>query len=162
MTQGESNMYMNNFRRFIVLMGLTLTILAGAFTSPVFAQPAPAEQEAVSSLYPSCGAINTGLGATPINDATKAAACFLKAYTNCQPATLTGNFSGIDSGVRRTFFLVQEPSKCLVVNVAENYVLPLRSVNDRAELCSSVQQKDKGLLLTSCGQDGDIVLPDQQ
>ena len=39
-------MYMNNFRRFIILIGLTLTLLVGNFTSPVFAQPAPAQQEA--------------------------------------------------------------------------------------------------------------------
>jgi len=34
-------MYMNNFRRFIIQIGLTLTLLVGNFTSPVFAQPAP-------------------------------------------------------------------------------------------------------------------------
>lgn len=30
-------MYMNNFRRFIVLMGLALTLLVGSFTAPAFA-----------------------------------------------------------------------------------------------------------------------------
>ncbi|MBR8840080.1 MAG: hypothetical protein DSM106950_40330 [Stigonema ocellatum SAG 48.90 = DSM 106950] len=37
-------MYINNFRRFIVLMGLALTLLVGSFIAPIFAQPAPAQQ----------------------------------------------------------------------------------------------------------------------
>lgn len=154
--QGKSNTYMNNFRRFIVVSGLTFTLLVEASTGAVFAQPAQAQQQ--GSVYLSCGAINTGLGATGGDANNAAAACFLQAYTSCQPATLTANFTGIDSGVRRTFFLVKEPSKCLVVNVAENYVISGFS-NERAELCSSVQQKDKGILIQSCGLDGDIVLP---
>ena len=39
-------MYMNNFRRFIVLMGLALTLLVGSFTAPALAQGTPAQQDA--------------------------------------------------------------------------------------------------------------------
>ncbi|NMG20314.1 hypothetical protein [Brasilonema bromeliae] len=39
-------MYMNNFRRFIVLMGLALTLLVGSFTAPAFAQETLAQKDA--------------------------------------------------------------------------------------------------------------------
>ncbi|MEH1874775.1 hypothetical protein [Nostoc sp.] len=149
---------MNNFRRFMVVSGLTLTLVVETITVTGFAQPAQAQEQAPGSVYLSCGAINTGLGATSSDANSTAAACFLQAYTSCQAATLTANFTGIDSGVRRRFFLVKEPGKCLVVNVAENYVIPQFS-SDRAELCSSVQQKDKGIVIKSCGVNGDIILP---
>jgi len=154
---------MNNFPRFIVVSGLTLTLVAETITATIFAQSAQAQQQgpiamAPGSVYLSCGAINTGLGATSSDADSAAASCFLQAYATCQAATLTANFTGIDSGVRRTFFLVKEPGKCLVVNVAENYVIP-GFTNDRTQLCSSVQQKNKGIVIKSCGVDGDIVLP---
>lgn len=41
-------MYILDFRRFIVLMGLTLTLLVGSFTAPVFAQGTPAQKEAAT------------------------------------------------------------------------------------------------------------------
>jgi hypothetical protein len=39
---------MNNFRRFIILIALTLTLIMGDFTSPVFAQPAPVPAQQVA------------------------------------------------------------------------------------------------------------------
>ncbi|MEH1961926.1 MAG: hypothetical protein V7L05_19000 [Nostoc sp.] len=58
---------MNNFPGFIVVSGLTLTLVVKTITATVFAQPAQAQQQvptavAPSSVYLSCGAINTGLG----------------------------------------------------------------------------------------------------
>lgn len=45
-------MYMTNFRRFIVLMGLTLTLLVGSFASPAFAQPKLAQIGDVAEVPP--------------------------------------------------------------------------------------------------------------
>ncbi len=49
-TQIGTKRYMNNFRRFIISIGLTLTLLLGSSTAPVFAQPAPAQQEAPAAV----------------------------------------------------------------------------------------------------------------
>jgi hypothetical protein len=46
----QGSKYMNSFRRFIVLIALTLTVLAGAFTSPVFAQPAQQEATVLADV----------------------------------------------------------------------------------------------------------------
>ncbi|MEJ6486106.1 hypothetical protein N0Y54_33425 [Nostoc punctiforme UO1] len=43
---------MNNFRRFIVLKGLTFSLLVGAFTTPVFAQPQPEQPQGTSTVAP--------------------------------------------------------------------------------------------------------------
>lgn len=41
-------MHVNNFRRFIVLMGLALTLLVGSFTAPALAQGVSAQLEAIT------------------------------------------------------------------------------------------------------------------
>lgn len=72
---------MKNFRRFIVLIGLALTLLMGSFTAPAFAQGTPAQQDA-----PTAAALPVTQSSTSVRRATRPCDIYHNAGTPCVAA----------------------------------------------------------------------------
>jgi hypothetical protein len=109
-----------------------------------------------------CGNIHT----TPrgiLADTTSAITvenCFAQAYKQCQPATLNFLLVSLDSGVNRTFTIKSANGQCTITDAAQHYVVPQKPGPAQVYTCSGLTQEADGLHFSSCGQDGDILVPD--
>lgn len=108
-----------------------------------------------------CGTIHT----TPrgnVTDTTAAKAaefCFSQAYQQCHPAKLGFMLVSLDSGVNRTFTINSNNGKCTITDAAQHYVVPQKPGPVQTYICTGLTTQADGLHLTSCGQDGNVVVP---
>lgn len=138
----------------------------------------------LSTLLLACGtnsATTTGAGATPTkvvarqcgtvhttprgiiadtSAAKTAEDCFVQDYKQCHPATLSFTLLSVDSGINRTFTVKSANGKCTITDAVQHYVVPRQPGPAQVYTCTGVTQEADGLHFSSCGQDGDVVVPD--
>ena len=128
----------------IVLAGAALTACAGSSSGPP-----PAKRD--------CGAIHQGAGG--IQSDPTAEQCFARAYTSCHPATLEYTFTGVDAGATHTFTVApQAYGGCSLTDTVQSYVIPSHNTT-RTYTCAGLKQQGGGLLITGCGNEGDVFIP---
>lgn len=109
-----------------------------------------------------CGTVHTDpRGIIADTSAAKAVEdCFFQAYQQCRPATLNYSLVSLDTGVDRTFTVKSANGQCSVTDAVQHYVVPQKPGPAQVYTCSGVTQQADGLHFSSCGQDGDIIVPD--
>lgn len=106
-----------------------------------------------------CGTIR--ISATPIVVDAKtrdAKECFWHAYQQCQAATLTVNFTGVDTITRRILTLSQG-TPCHVTVVVQHSIVPQPVKTTGNYSCGSIDRTSQALVIKTCGKDGDITIP---
>ena len=108
-----------------------------------------------------CGTIHTTPqgNVTDTNAAKAAEFCFSQAYQQCQPAKLDYMLISLDSGVNRTFTIKSDNGKCTITDAAQHYVVPQKPGPAQVYTCTGLTTQADGLHLSSCGQDGNLVVP---
>lgn len=109
-----------------------------------------------------CGSFSGNPIGTGDAHASTAEQCFLKAYSTCEPATLTFTQMGVDTGTIHTFSVKQSRSGCTVADAAQGYsaVFSGRRGTIQHYACAGLQAQSNGsILVQSCGDEGDITLP---
>ncbi len=109
-----------------------------------------------------CGTVHT----TPrgvITDTSAAKTvenCFFQDYQQCRPATLSYTLLSLDSGIDRTFTVKSANGHCSVTDAVQHYVVPKQPGPAQVYTCTGVTQQADGLHFSSCGTDGDVLVPD--
>jgi hypothetical protein len=115
-------------------------------------------------VFHSCGTVHVAAGRVPPGDAAAATAaenCFAQAYTTCQPTVLTYTSMGVDTGTTQTFSASRVNGACAVKDVVQAYTANGggKTFPSQTYTCTGVQQRADGLLFTSCGAAGDVLVP---
>jgi hypothetical protein len=109
-----------------------------------------------------CGSFSGNPIGTADAHASAAEQCFLKAFSACEPATLTFTQMGVDTGTVHTFSIKQPKSGCSVADAAQGYSANFggRRGDVQHYACAGLQAQSNGsILVPSCGDEGDIILP---
>ena len=110
-----------------------------------------------------CGAITAALGAGTTSDpkVLQAEACFIHAYARCDRADLVFTTIAVDVGVIHTFRLQPAGTICMVNDTAQGYSANFGGSHGplRFYACAGLAQQDGGLLIRSCGTEGNIFVP---
>jgi hypothetical protein len=111
-----------------------------------------------------CGALHFAAGRliTATDEADAAEACFARAASRCQAASLTFSIMGVDTGTAVT--LLVEPSLppssgCTLVDIADAYNASLRSATTTTYTCAGVTLTSDGLRVSGCAHEGNFTLP---
>lgn len=110
-----------------------------------------------------CGSVSALVGPSPSASTNPADAehCFAQAYAQCNAATLVYTQHGLDTGVTRTFTILTNGQGCSIQDMVHSYLVAIKGTPppDLSYYCSGLQQKQSGLVVTGCGQDGDVSIP---
>jgi hypothetical protein len=129
-------------------------LLACAVTTPI-----------EHNVFQQCGTVRTAVGHVLPQDAaaaTAAESCFARAYTTgCQASVLTYTSMGVDTGVTQTFSESRFNGACAVKDTVQGYTANGggKTFPSQTSACTSVRQQADGLLFTSCGAAGDVLVP---
>ena len=146
----------------IALFGILIT---GCGTSTVGAtQPTPVQTTATVQKCGTIGVMRTRANAnTPGNIKANAAGnCFWQAFQQCQAASLTVNFGGVDTITTHTFTLQKKNTSCTITDVVKNRVIPRPARNTGTYTCSGLVNASNELRFNDCGTLGNIVVPTSQ
>jgi hypothetical protein len=136
----------------LLAVGLACGALAGCGeTTPPF-------------VFHSCGTVHVAAGRVLPADAAAATAaenCFAQAYTTCQATVLTYTSIGVDTGSTQTFSESRFNGACAVKDIVQGYTANGggKTFPSQTYACTGVQQRSDGLLFTSCGAAGDVLVP---
>lgn len=115
-----------------------------------------------STTGQNCGSINVSPHGS-LEDAglsTKAGDCFLKAYQQCQSASLIYRVGGIDTTTVRTFTIEKQGSNCVISDSVQNFVVPRQIGATKNYTCTGgVTISNNQLHISGCGSDGTIIIP---
>ncbi|HZO73282.1 MAG TPA: hypothetical protein VFB60_13845 [Ktedonobacteraceae bacterium] len=114
-----------------------------------------------STTGQNCGSINLSPRGT-LEDAglsTKAADCFIKAYQQCQSASLIYRVGGIDTTTVRTFTIEKQGSNCVISDAVQNFVVPHQIGTTKNYTCNGVVISNNQLRISGCGTDGTVIIP---
>lgn len=109
-----------------------------------------------------CGSFSGSVIGTTDAHASAAEQCFLKAYSACEPATLTYTQINVDVGTIHTLTIKQSKSGCSVADAAQGYSANFGGRRGAIQhyACAGLQAQSNGsVLVQSCGDEGDITLP---
>lgn len=98
------------------------------------------------------------------NNSTDASAsapesCFYTAYQTCASAALTVTTTGVDAGTTRTFTTRSDGARCIISDAVSTYVVPRPPSAAKTYTCSGLTKQNDGLHFTSCGADGNVLVP---
>jgi len=108
-----------------------------------------------------CGSVETSPNGL-ITDATKAKQaenCFWQAYQQCHTATLTFTKRGLDAGAIHSFTIASNNGQCSISDAIQTYIAPNPPRPGSTYTCMGLTQQVDGLHFASCGELGDIVVP---
>jgi hypothetical protein len=91
--------------------------------------------------------------------ARQAEDCFWRAFQTCSPATLAFSEMGVDTVLTHTFTISSANGKCSISDTVKNGGPDAVPVPPRTYTCTGLTQQANGLHFTSCGEDGDILVP---
>ena len=139
----------------VVVLGVVL-VACGTNTGGA-ANPTPT----VSTQVQKCGSVQTNPMGHPLDGATakQAENCFWQADQKCQPATLTYTATSVDTIATHTFTIAQNGQQCSITDSVKHAIVPAQPKAAKTYTCSSVAQKPDGLHFSSCGEEGDVVVP---
>jgi hypothetical protein len=108
-----------------------------------------------------CGQVQIGPNGALLNAAKvqQIENCFWQAYQHCQPASIIYWRSSVDTGVIRTFSTENKNGKCVLSDAMQHYMAPNPSSLPQTYTCTGMTLQSDGLHVTSCGEDGDIIIP---
>lgn len=108
-----------------------------------------------------CGSINVSPHGTLENAglSTQAGTCFLKAYQQCQSASLIYRVGGIDTTTVRTFTIEKQGSNCAITDSVQNFVVPRQIGLTKNYTCNGVTVSNNQIHISGCGADGTIIIP---
>lgn len=110
----------------------------------------------------SCGEVD--VFGTVVANPPQAETCFLNAFQQCQPRTLTFTSGvGLESINTHVFTLVKNGGACTITdrftNTTQNVPPPLGGTHTATYTCSSLTQQNGGLLFSNCGAEGNVSVP---
>ncbi len=114
--------------------------------------PLPLAQQCGTVQASANGLINPGA-------ARQAEDCFWRAYQTCSPATLAFSKTGVDTVLTHTFTVTGNNGKCAISDTVQNGGPDAIPTPPRTYTCAGLTQQAGGLHFTSCGADGDILVP---
>ena len=91
--------------------------------------------------------------------ARQAEDCFWRAFQTCSPATLAFSKMGVDTVLTHTFTITQDNGKCSISDTVQNGGPDAIPTPPRTYTCSGLTRQVDGLHFSSCGEDGDILVP---
>jgi len=141
----------------ILLMALLVACGSGGTTTGGQGQPSPT----TSTQVQDCGKVDTFPTGLPA-DASKAQQnenCFWQAFQKCQSAKLTFTKRGIDAGTTHTFTIEKQNSQCSISDATQHYIAPSPPQQGKTYTCMGLTQRSDGLHFTTCGDEGDIIVP---
>ena len=108
-----------------------------------------------------CGSVETSPNGliTSATQAKLAESCFWQAYQQCHAATLNFTKHSLDTGAIYAFTIVNTNGQCSISNATQTYIAPHPPKSGKTYTCTGLTQQADGLLFTSCGEVGDIVVP---
>jgi hypothetical protein len=111
-------------------------------------------------LAQQCGTVQARANG-PVNPAAarQAEDCFWRVSHACRPATLVFSKMGVDTVLTRTFMSTEDNGKCAITDTVQNGGPDSIPTPPRTYTCASLTQQADGLHFTSCGADGDILVP---
>src|SRR6266581_600508 len=111
-------------------------------------------------LAQQCGTVQARANG-PVNPAAarQAEDCFWRVSHACRPATLVFSKMGVDTVLTRTFRSTEDNGKCAISDTVQNGGPDAVPTPPRTYTCAGLTQQADGLHFTSCGADGDILVP---
>jgi hypothetical protein len=106
-----------------------------------------------------CGSVSVLGGRVTSGDPQQVESCFYQAYQQCSPATMSATLSGVDAGTKHTFSLQGFPGNCAIQDERQTFVVPRPSGPATTVSCAGLSDTGNGLLFSSCGAFGDILIP---
>ena len=108
-----------------------------------------------------CGTIRQAAGRTigTITGSQQVGDCFWQAFQQCQPALMTFSVMGVDTLTTHTLVTKKTAASCAVVDTIQNQVVPSPSKHTTTVTCAGVTKEQTDLRVTSCGNQGDLVIP---
>src|SRR6266849_7301608 len=129
-------------------------LIVGVGVAVAFAGRTPAQGQ-------NCGEVHT-LNTHFIESGEKvqqAENCFWQAFQTCSPATLAFSKMGVDTVLTHTFTVTGNNGKCAISDTVQNGGPDAVPTPPRTYTCAGLTQQEDGLHFTSCGADGDILVP---
>ena len=108
-----------------------------------------------------CGSVQTTPRGLPLNAVTakQAEECFWQAYQKCQPATLGFSSMSVDTVALHTFSIQNTGKNCTVTDTMQHAIVPAKLSAAKTYTCAAVAAKSDGLHFSSCGEEGDVIVP---
>jgi len=108
-----------------------------------------------------CGGVSTYPNGKLANETTakQVENCFWQAYQQCQAATLSFTKSGLDAGTIHAFTIASNNGQCSISDAIQTYIAPNPPRPGKTYACTSLTQQVDGLHFASCGELGDIIVP---
>ncbi len=85
--------------------------------------------------------------------------CFLQAYQQCHPATMTFSQASLDTGVIHTFTVKNDSGKCTITDTVGRYIAPHPPTSTTNYTCTGLVQSTDGLHVLACGSMGNVLVP---
>jgi hypothetical protein len=124
---------------------LTIGSLAAAL-----AVGAAAGQDAAAWPARSCGSLTVGGSAVPTSSPGSGAACMLKAFRTCTPATYRLGSFGVDTITTSTFVLAKSASGCAVTVSVTHRVVPRPPSGPTVGRCGAIVRSGSDIVATGC------------
>ncbi len=138
-------------RRIGLLVGVMTIALLAAGCTRVGAAPGATLD---------CGKIQTRGPNPPAEaNARQAENCFWSAYQQAQNARLVVTITGVDTVETHTLALGHNNGRASITDTVERQIVPARPLPTQTYTCTSLTQKQTGLLFQSCGGEGDLFVP---
>ena len=134
----------------IVILAL---LIAGVGVTVAFAGRTPARGQNCGTVQASANGLINPAAARQAED------CFWRAFQTCSPATLAFSKMGVDTVLTHTFAITQDNGKCSISDTVQNGGPDAIPTPPRTYTCSGLTQQADGLHFSSCGEDGDILVP---
>ena len=142
----------------LLAIALFSILVVGCGSSALGAAPSPPKPTSVT--VQNCGAIGV-MRTRPVGavKANVAGNCFWQAFQQCRAASLTVNFSGIDTVTTHTFTLQKKNTNCTISDAMQNRIVPRPAKNIGTYTCSGLVNEPNELRFNGCGTLGNIVVP---
>jgi hypothetical protein len=115
-----------------------------------------------TSAAQNCGVIHTmRLMVVPAdqNHAKSTEDCFWQAYQGCHTATFTYFQASVDTANIHTFSLQSQNGQCVITDALQQQTIPRPAKAIASYTCTGLAQQSDGLHFTSCGSEGNLVVP---
>jgi hypothetical protein len=94
----------------------------------------------------------------PAGPTQQAGTCFWQAFQQCRAATLTYQPLGVDTITNHTFLVEMKGGSCIVTDSVSHAIVP-RPPTLSHYTCTGVVNATSALRITSCGAEGDVIVP---
>jgi hypothetical protein len=150
----RAQLYLLRHRLLAIGAVLMLALLiVGVGVAVAYAGRTPAQGQNCGTVQASAnGLINPAA-------ARQAENCFWQAFQTCSPATLAFSKMGVDTVLTHTFTITGNNGKCAISDTVQNGGPDAVPTPPRTYTCAGLTQQADGLHFTSCGADGDILVP---